>query len=117
MLPQFASKVKLGRVITVGVGGLVEPDVVLRTCRQVPLDANLVLILGLGEQGAGPVGAFLVHAPDERRFEIPVGARCIFPSAYPFVFRFLYVGIVRDNYIEGVLEGKVQGVLRLDKGG
>ena len=117
MLPQFASKVKFGRIVAMRVGRLVEPDVVLRARGEVALYSNLVFILGFGEQGTRTVGAFLVHPAYERRFEITVGARGVFPSAYPFVFRFLYIGIVRDDYVEGVLEREVQGILRLDKGG
>lgn len=105
MLPQLSAKVEFRGVVAMGVGRLVEPDVVLRTRGQVALDANLVLVLGLGKEGAGPVGTFLVRTPHKLRFKVAVGSRRHLLAANPFVLGFLYVGVVRDDRVQGIFEG------------
>ena len=114
MLPQFTAEIQLRCIIAMRVGCLVEPDIVFCSCGQAALHTNFVFVLRFGEQGAGPVGAFLVHSPDKRRLKITISARGVFPSANPFVFRFLYIGIVSNNHIEGILKGEVQRILSLD---
>ena len=92
------------------VGGLVEPHVVFGSGGELALNAYLVFVAGLGEQGARPVAAFLVHAPDKVRLEVAVVAARRFGLGNPVVLGFLHVGVVLDDRLEGDVEVKNQRV-------
>ena len=104
VLPEFRAEVEFRGVVAVRVGGLVEPHVVFGGGGELALNAYLVFVAGLGEQGARPVAAFLVHAPDKVRLEVAVVAARRFGLGNPVVLGFLHVGVVLDDRLEGGVE-------------